>query len=289
MATNFFYQANKLLRQHSSSSFATKSERFKTIRLVDKQLLELGFKGLELKSLKPKHIDALLQKWQADKLTPGTIKNRMAHVRWLAKKINKNGIVPKSNAMMGIESRAYVTNENKAQTLTPQQLEAVKDEYLKMSLKLEVAFGLRREEAMKIRPDKADHGDHLVLQASWCKGGRERTVPILTPEQRQLLNEAKELAAGHSLIPQKLSYEQQMKRYENTCIKIGLSNAHGLRHSYAHQRYKALTGFECSVVSGVRVRDLTPEQQATDKEARAIITRELGHGRLQVTPVYLGS
>lgn len=49
-----------------------------------------------------------------------------------------------------------------------------------MSLELQQAFGLRREEAMKIRPCIADRDDRLFLQASWTKGGRERIVPIRT-------------------------------------------------------------------------------------------------------------
>ena len=289
MATNFFYKANKLLNQHNPSSFATKSERFKTIKLVDKQLLELGFKGLELKSLKPKHVDSLLQKWQADELSPGTIKNRMTHIRWLAEKINKKGLVPPSNTDLGVAKRVYVTNENKGRTVSQEQLNSIPDQHLKMSLKLQVAFGLRREEAMKIQPEKADHGDHLVLDASWCKGGRDRVIPILTEAQRELLKEAKQLACGKSLIPVQRTYVQQMKRYENTCIKIGLDKAHGLRHSYAHQRYLTLTGFDCPVISGVRVHELAPNQKVADKLAREVITRELGHSRLQVTAVYLGS
>jgi integrase len=49
-----------------------------------------------------------------------------------------------------------------------------------MSLRLQRAFGLRREEAIKLQPRWADRGDHLQLKASWTKGGRERTVPIRT-------------------------------------------------------------------------------------------------------------
>ena len=49
-----------------------------------------------------------------------------------------------------------------------------------MSLRLQQAFGLRREEALKIQPRWADRGEHLHLKASWTKGGRERTVPIRT-------------------------------------------------------------------------------------------------------------
>lgn len=289
MATNFFYKANKLLNQHNTSSFATKSERFKTIKLIDKQLVELGFKGVELKGFKPKHVNALVKKWDADRLSPGTIKNRLTHIRWLAEKINKKGLVPPSNADLGVARRVYVTNENKARTVSQEQLNSIPDQHLKMSLKLQDAFGLRREECIKIQPEKADRGDHLALDASWCKGGRDRVIPILTEAQREVLNEAKALACGKSLIPPELKYVQQMKRYENTCIRIGLDKAHGLRHRYAHQRYFTLTGFDCPAVSGVSTQELTAEHKAADKAARAIITRELGHGRTQVTAVYLGS
>ncbi|KPN78943.1 integrase [Shewanella sp. Sh95] len=288
MATNFFFEAGKLLRQHNPSSFATKSERFKTIKLVDKQLVALGFKGLELNNLKPKHIEALVTHWQAEGLALGTIKNRMAHLRWLAEKIGKNGLVPRSNDSVGISRRVYVTNENKSRKLSDMRLNLITDQYVQMSLRLQAAFGLRREEAMKIQPAKAYRGDRLVLDASWCKGGRDRAIPILTAAQHELLAEAKALAAGRSLIPKELSYVQQMKRYENTCIKIGLDRAHGLRHSYAHRRYMELTGFECPAVSGVSVCSLPAAQQAADRYARNVITGELGHSRLQVTAVYLG-
>ena len=36
----------------------------------------------------------------------------------------------------------------------------------------------------------ADRGKHLQLKASWTKGGRERSVPIRTQEQRALLEQA---------------------------------------------------------------------------------------------------
>lgn len=64
MASTFLFQANQFLKQHCACSFATRSERIKTIRLVDKQLRALGFRNLELQGLKPRHIDALLQKWR---------------------------------------------------------------------------------------------------------------------------------------------------------------------------------------------------------------------------------
>jgi hypothetical protein len=49
-----------------------------------------------------------------------------------------------------------------------------------MSLRLQAAFGLRREEAVKFQPSYADRGDRLALKASWCKGGRAREIPVRT-------------------------------------------------------------------------------------------------------------
>jgi hypothetical protein len=51
-----------------------------------------------------------------------------------------------------------------------------------MSLRLQAAFGLRREESIKFRPDYADRSDHIILKGSWTKGGRERAIPITMPE-----------------------------------------------------------------------------------------------------------
>jgi integrase len=143
---------------------------------------------MSARSLKPKHIEALLEHWRAQELNTGTIKNRIAMIRWWANKVDKRNVVARSNEHYGIPDRRFVTNESKARTVTKAQLEKVKDEHVCMSLELQQAFGLRREEAMKIRPCIADQGDHLFLQASWTKGGRERIVPIRTKQQREVLD-----------------------------------------------------------------------------------------------------
>ena len=121
------------------------------------------------RSLKPKHIKALFGRWREQELTTGTIKNRMAAIRWWANKVDKRNVVARSNEHYDIPDRRFVTNESKAKTVTREQLERVRDEHVRMSLELQQAFGLRREEAMKIRLCIADQSDHLFLQGSWTK------------------------------------------------------------------------------------------------------------------------
>lgn len=92
-------------------------------------------------------------------------------------------MIPADNAQLGIAERRFVADENKAWELG-NAVDRIRDPYVRMSLTLQQAFGLRREEAIKLQPSYADRGDCIVLKGSWTKGGRPRTVPITTPEQR---------------------------------------------------------------------------------------------------------
>jgi hypothetical protein len=158
-----------------------------------------------------------------------------------------------------------------------------------MSLRLEDAFGLRREASIKIVPSQADRGGRLVLQPSWNKGGREIVVPIRTSDQRQLLDEAKALANGRSLVaPGYKTYAAHLKHFRSECERVGINGVHGHRHRYAQRRYHELTGWECPARGGPTSKQLSKSQRPLDREARMQVSSELGHGRGQVTSVYLG-
>jgi len=157
-----------------------------------------------------------------------------------------------------------------------------------MSIRLQAAFGLRREESIKFSPNYAIQSDHIRLKSSWTKGGRARTVPITSEGQRQLLTEAKTLVKGGALIAPHLNYVQQLHRYERQLRNVGLSKLHGLRHGYAQRRYHELTGHVCPPEGGPTSKELTPEQRVLDHETRIMISQELGHSRAAITAVYLG-
>ena len=105
--------------------------------------------------LKRKHVDALVAEWQRRGLAVGTMKNRMSVLRWWAEHVGRPGVVG-TNAAHGIGERRYVTNEDRSAVLDPEKLAGVKDEHVRMSLELQAAFGLRREEAIKFMPAYAD-------------------------------------------------------------------------------------------------------------------------------------
>lgn len=282
------YELKQLCKHNRDGSFATQANRERILTLIANQLREMGFVNMHVQSLKPKHVEKLVELWQAEGLSTGTLKNRMSALRWWAEKSGKADVVAKSNDDYGIAERRYVTNVSKARQLTSGDLAQITDPYTRMSLRLQAAFGLRREESLKIRPGWADRGDTLLLNASWAKGRRAREIPIRNAEQRQVLDEAKRLAGKGSLIPADRTYVEQLRRFEYQCDRASIHRVHGHRHRYAQERYRELTGWSAPAAGGPRSRELTREQKVIDREARLTISNELGHEREQVTAIYCG-
>jgi hypothetical protein len=283
------YDLKQLCRHNRDGSYATQADREHILDLIADQLQEMGFRHMNAHSLKPKHVEKLVERWLAEKLSPGTIKNRMSALRWWAEKIGKENIIARTNVAYGIPDRVYVTNISKAKELVMDQLQQIRTQCIRISLRLQSAFGLRREESIKIVPTWADRGHSLVLKDSWTKGGRQRELPIRTMEQRQLVDEAKALAKGKSLVaPGYTTYRDYLQHFRAECARIGIHGFHGHRHFYAQARYQELTGRACPARGGPASKQLTAKQKAIDREARETISREMGHGREAITAVYLG-
>jgi site-specific recombinase XerC len=285
---NLNHQLMKLCRQNRDGSFSTQATRSRILDLAANQLHELGYRHMQPTSLKPKHVEALIAHWRERGIGTATLKNRLSALRWWAQKVNRESIIARDNTAYGIGSRTHVAECSKAQVLDQEKLARIEDAHVRMSVRLQSAFGLRREEAIKFQPDYAVQSDHIKLKSSWTKGGRARTVPITNDDQRRLLEEARSLARGGALIPPRLNYVQQLHRYEKQTANAGLSRLHGLRHAYAQRRYHELTGRACPAAGGSPSKELNPAQRALDHSARVTISSELGHAREAISAVYLG-
>lgn len=277
-----------LCRRNRDGSRATQADRLQMLRQVADELKALKFGRMGVRSLKPRHVEALAQHWQTEGLAAGTRKNRMAALRWWAEKVGKPAVIARDNTVYGIEAREFVAQGSKAVQATQEALARIEDARIRLALRLQAAFGLRREEALKFRVSYADQGDQVRLRGSWCKGGRPRTVPVRTPRQRALLLEVRRVAGDGSLIPASLRYVDQLQRFKFATSKAGISKTHGLRHHYAQWLYRHLAGWPAPAAGGPGLRQLTPAQRATDRRVRLQISAELGHGREAITTVYLG-
>ena len=283
----------RLNERNRDGSHATQANRRAMLLMFAEQLKQQGFdvrSHMSAQDLKGRHINALVRQWKADGISAATMKNRMAVVRWWAEKIGNSGAV-KSNLELGIENRQYVTNESKALTLDEIDLSKT-DTEIALSIRLQSAFGLRREESMKFVAAYALNGqtpkdaDRIRLKASWAKGGRARIIPVTNDQQRALLMEVLRTVGTGSLIPANKSYKTHLALFEKQTAALGIGRTHGLRHDYAQRRYAQPMGFDCRALDPDR--ELSEEEKAKDKEIRLQIAEELGHSRVNITSVYLG-
>ena len=196
---NLNHQLMKLCRQNRDGSFSTQATRSRILDLSANQLHALGYRHMQATSLKPKHVEALIAHWREQGASTGTLKNRLSALRWWAQKVNRESIIARDNTAYGIGSRTYVAEQSKAQALDQGKLAKIEDAHVRMSVRLQAAFGLRREEAIKFQPVYAMQGDHIQLKSSWTKGGRPRTVPITNDDQRRVLGEARSVGQGRCI------------------------------------------------------------------------------------------
>jgi hypothetical protein len=281
------YLLKVLQDNNKDGSFSTRAARAAILNQAANTLHAMGYRRMNPNSLKQKHVGALVDHWSKKGLTPGTIKNRMAHIRWWAEKVGRPAVIAKDNGVYAIPNRHYVTNTDKSRMLD-ERVQKITDHHVRMSVRLQAAFGLRREEAIKFIPAFADRGDRIVLKSTWTKGGKEREIPVRNDEQRTLLDEARLFAGRGAMIPSNKNYVAQLRTYERNLSKAGLDKLHGLRHAYAQTRYAELTGWPCPIQGGKHARDMAADEREQDQTARLTISHELGHERLEIVAVYCG-
>lgn len=126
------------------------------------------------------------------------------------------------------------------------------------------------------------------------KGGRnaDRWIPVGDIQHQALANAlaarpagSRNLIASHErYVDVAIARSSELNRARAILQHHGLPGYHDSRAAYACVRYEQITGHPAPAVVGER---LAPK--ALDRQARAIISSELGHGRLDVLVSYVGS
>ncbi len=259
-----------------------------------------------------KHVDLVVKSWQSRGLETSTIKENLAGVRATAAYFGNERISEK-NSDFGIQNRIYITNHDKS---VPQEVyervlgelresPEMNDQRVAAQIELMREFGLRKEEAFKMNPERSLLHDGRLFITDGTKGGLDRVISDLSDSQRGALAHASELAGRNgNTIPDNLKERAWEKIFYKTLAGHGLSkkdcgaSSHGLRHAYAQQRYEQLTGFKapCKFATkddfrNVAYQSAGADWKKLDQDARLFLKSELGHGpdRDDVVSQYLGS
>lgn len=150
-------------------------------------------------------------------------------------------------------------------------------------------FGLRAKEASLINAreslDQARNNGFIQVE-NGTKGGRERTVPIVSESQIKALEKAVQVQGNaRSLVPASQTWVQWqrggLREAREALQRHGIARIHELRAAYAAERYQTFSGQPIPLHGG-------DPNHPKDRGARLQVAVELGHGRIDVVSAYIG-
>lgn len=271
-----------------------------------------------LDEIGPKHVAPLVKLWEEMGHSEGYIADLLSILRRFLALIGKPSAVPTGPRLhehlhskgivagtIGRSAVAIMPKGWRDMGHDPKAIIAQVAEYsplMAVHLELMEAFGLRCKECYMLMPEESDKGEYLWVWRG-AKGKRHRTVPFSRiPEkaawQREVLDRAKKLAAKNfkgELSENGLTNKQmeRRQRYVFTKFNITLDSEkglvpHGLRHQFATDLFKDLSGLPAPVLGLVAAEEYKKKWLIVH-EATLEVSRQLGHERKSVTAAYAGS
>lgn len=299
---------NAQTRQNGKvASERTYSVRKESLLSCFKDLIQLGYRLQDPANLSEKHVARLMEYWLFEKkLMPKTIEGHLSSLRIFAQWIGKPGIVkgkldylPKDqHYLLKVETAARTGKSPASKDIDVNAIIARADAENRrfgLMLRLELAFGLRRNEVLKCRPHTQDFEQYLLIEKGHGKGGKERTIKTLTTAQREIIQLIKKEippaeAMGWPLMRDGKTHanlEQNINRYNKLMAKIGMTKnnlgvtGHSLRAQFAENN---------ALVHGVTPPSLGGTQgQMSKSQLRPILmklSQAMGHNRINVMSSY---
>jgi len=297
-------ELQSILRQHNRDhlrkskvvSHETVEDRAYIAHLVFEQLWTRHKMKVRPRNLGLRHVKTLIDAWVADGLSAPTLQKRLSCLRGFSTWIDKPGMIPKTAELLpaNLARRTYSAQFDHSWSAhgvdAGEVIAKVSDwdPYVGRQLLAILAFGLRKKEALCLRPRLADQGSYLAVSVG-TKGGRDRSVPITEPVQREILDLLKASVGsldahlgrpGHSLKQATNRFEYAMRLFGMTKSAMGVT-AHGLRHQVCAEVYERITGHPAPVRGGAAPAEL-------DKLARQTVATIMGHDRPPISNAYLG-
>jgi hypothetical protein len=295
-------------------SFKTRQERADFLRRAFRDLQHKAkFKTLpDPRHLGERHIEALVSVWQAEQLAPATIQTYLSFLRGLTLWLGKPGLV-RTPQHYGLQPDAYQRHEAAARdkSWTAQQIDIDDliarisrfDPYVGAAMRLVRTLGLRRKEAVMLRPhacvmpfeatglppDKRKADRYVRIKAG-SKGGRERFIALDTAERIAAIEHAQAVVVSldaplgdptHTLLQALRRFNYVMEKFGVTQKAFGVT-AHGLRHEVLIDQYETLTGHPAPVRGGAKLpKDISDP-------ARQEVAELAGHARKRASAAYIG-
>lgn len=272
------------------------------------RIWRLGFKVNSVIALNGKHFEAVVRDHWACGASPKHMSAVMTELNKLQGWINKPGLTKtKEEYLPEVDPKEFKTSmvASKSKSWTENGIDVGlkiaeadrKDHRFGLMLRMCLALGLRRCEVLQIIPWKDDLGTIFNIRPGIAKGGRARSIPYLSPVQKEVVDYVKSQLKRNEHLgwtdPVVRSegglLARNEKRYSQYMTDIGINKAdagvtgHGLRAEYAE---------DMSILMGLipATRGGTKGQMSKEDEdtVRLQVSENMGHSRTNVTNAYYG-
>lgn len=196
-------------------------------------LSKLNALPARLKNLKSEHLYALVSYWKHKDLSLRTIQNRISILRKL---FVASGImdVP-SNAALQIKYKSAIVKKFRNKEILP---DSIKNPIIRDLCQIQYYFGLKKREALLLDSSMMI-GDRLEMSRSVSYNKIDRRIPILTEQQRQLIEYFKEEYSGR-FVSNKYEYIALSAGHMGILQELGISDKEYFRYCYIANRFHAL-------------------------------------------------
>ena len=277
---NLETQFNKVFRHLKVGSFKTRERYAKAFKRFMVYLAK-EYRLQKLSNISEKHILSYLNHLQKKGLAASTIKTELAAIRFFHDNLPYAKYTLPTNDALELERRTFGgvdrTWDNREYNLmTAKAIEIGHYDYAAI-LTLARYAGLRIEECFRIDTNDAEKALETGRLFVRGKGGLTRYVPINRSIEIVLKNALKGVRRGEKLFVRNGDKTHlAMKRlqcfiaYHRKEFTENQITFHGLRHTYAHEKYNEFISIG-----------------KNEKEARRMVSELLGHHRDDVTRIYL--
>ena len=277
---NLEQQYNKLFRHLKVGSFKTRERYGKAFKrfmvfLADKYHMQ------KLANISQKHIIAYIDYMQERGLSASTVKTELAAIRFFHDSMPYTRYELPENSELDLEKRTFggvdrTWSNQEFNNMVAIAMHNKREDYAAIFTLARYA-GLRIEECFRIDTNDANNAIQTGQLFVKGKGGLTRYVPINESIRIELAKLLKVTEKGHKLFVDDTDKTHlAMKRlqcfitYHRKSFTENKITFHGLRHTYAHEKY-----------------DEFIQKGKTDFQARRMVSELLGHHRDDVTRIYL--
>ena len=281
-------QLDKLARHNRQGSFCTKDRYYDACKRFCGYLAD-EYRLQKLSNISGKHLVGYVLYLQENGKSASTIKTDLAAIRFFHDKVSNPKYTLPTNSELGVEleRRRFGGIDRTWSNVEFSKMlgKALADDRYDFILALYLGryAGLRIHECFRIDTATAERALRENAITIKGKGGKVRTVPINEQIAVAMRKQLDRTPRGHKLlVPDDMHTDRAINLLQLFIMKhrdevrdAGSDRPltfHGLRHTYAAEKYKELTG------SGMSALD-----------AHFAVSRLLGHERADVTNIYLAS